>query len=125
MAVGVTNGTSLPPYAQPHRPPPSPQHTTLFPPLPPPLTIAGLLELVPDALQLLHGLHVGRADPLQDALLLVEALLQLVHLPLDLVFRQGVLRGEGTHTRTQEMTRMARVLGTSTPDGLSEQPEGG
>lgn len=59
--------------------------------LQPPLTVAGLLELVSDALQLLHGLHVGRADPLQDALLLVETLLQRVGLGLDLLVRQRVL----------------------------------
>lgn len=49
------------------------------------LTIAGLLELVPDALKFLHGLHVGSTDPLQDALLLVQTLLERVRLCLDLL----------------------------------------
>lgn len=39
------------------------------------LTITGLLELVSNALEFLHGLHVGSADSLQDALLLVQPLL--------------------------------------------------
>lgn len=50
------------------------------------LTVAGLLELVTDALELLHGFHVGSADPLEDALLLVQTLLQRVCLRLDLFF---------------------------------------
>ncbi|KAF3860413.1 hypothetical protein F7725_000668, partial [Dissostichus mawsoni] len=55
------------------------------------LTITGLLELVPDALQLLHGLHVGCTDPLEDALLLVQTLLQCVGLALELFLRQCIL----------------------------------
>lgn len=54
-------------------------------------TIRGLLELVPDTLQLLHGLHVGGGDPLQHALLLVQLLLQRVHLLLDLLLGLSIL----------------------------------
>lgn len=57
----------------------------------PALTVARLLEFVPDALQLLHGLHVGGADPLEDALLLVKPLLEGVHLAFNLILRHQVL----------------------------------
>lgn len=55
------------------------------------LTVTGLLELVSHTLELLHGLHVGCADPLQDTLLLVQTLLQCVCLCLDLFFWQCIL----------------------------------
>lgn len=55
------------------------------------LTVTGLLELVPDTLEFLHGLHVGCADPLKDTLLLVQTLLQRVRLRLDLFLWQYIL----------------------------------
>lgn len=55
------------------------------------LTVTRLLEFVSDALQLLHGLHVGSTDPLEDALLLVKPLLKGVHLTFNLLLRQQVL----------------------------------